>query len=63
MFNDGIPQIVEKYLNEKNNPDQLGHLIEWMIRRYTVYGIPFTGKWYDIGTLEIYRYIFNNFKN
>ncbi|MEM4313117.1 MAG: nucleotidyltransferase family protein [Thermoplasmata archaeon] len=61
MFNNKIQILIEKYLEEKNNPDQMGHLIEWLIKDDVVYGIPFKGRWYDIGTLEIYRYIFNNF--
>jgi glucose-1-phosphate thymidylyltransferase len=61
MFNEDLPSKIKKYMEEGNNPDQLGHLIKWMIKRDVVYGFPFKGKWYDIGSIEVYREVFNSF--
>lgn len=61
MFKNDLPEVIDEYLNTGKNPDQLGHLLEWIIDRDTVYGYPFKGKWYDIGTIETYREIFNMF--
>jgi glucose-1-phosphate thymidylyltransferase len=61
MFKNDLPDIINKYLKEGGNPDQLGHLIEWMIKNDTVYGFPFKGRWYDIGSIDIYKEVFNSF--
>lgn len=47
--------LIEKYLNERNNPDAIGFLIEWMCKNYEVYCYDFKGKWIDIGSKEGYK--------
>ncbi len=44
--------LVERYLAEKNPPDQPGRLVAWLVPRERVYGYRFTGDWYDIGNPE-----------
>ncbi len=44
--------LVGKYLEEGNNPDQPGRLVEWLHTRTPVYAWPVPGKWLDIGTPE-----------
>jgi glucose-1-phosphate thymidylyltransferase len=44
--------LVSKYLDEGNNPDQPGRLIEWLYRRQPVYVWSVPGVWLDIGSPE-----------
>jgi glucose-1-phosphate thymidylyltransferase len=44
--------LVRKYLEEGNNPDQPGRLVEWLYTRTPVYAWPVPGEWLDIGTPE-----------
>jgi glucose-1-phosphate thymidylyltransferase len=42
--------LVRQYLEERNNPDQPGRLLEWLVPRTPVYAWPVPGLWLDIGT-------------
>jgi glucose-1-phosphate thymidylyltransferase len=42
--------LVERYLEEGNNPDQPGRLVEWLHTRVPVYAWQVPGGWIDIGT-------------
>lgn len=44
--------LVRSYLEEGNNPDQPGRLIEWLYPRTPVYTWRLPGRWYDIGSAE-----------
>jgi len=44
--------LIRQYLDEDNNPDQPGRLIEWLYPRTSVYTWRLPGKWYDIGSAE-----------
>jgi glucose-1-phosphate thymidylyltransferase len=44
--------LVGEYLDGGNNPDQPGHLVEWLYRRVPVYAWRVPGRWYDIGSKE-----------
>jgi glucose-1-phosphate thymidylyltransferase len=44
--------LVREYLDEGNNPDQPGRLIEWLYGRTPVYTWRVPGRWLDIGTPE-----------
>jgi glucose-1-phosphate thymidylyltransferase len=44
--------LVRRYLEEGNNPDQPGRLVEWLYTRTPVYAWPVQGGWYDIGSPE-----------
>jgi glucose-1-phosphate thymidylyltransferase len=46
-----LPQ-VRQYLEEGNNPDQPGRLVEWLYPRTPVYTWQLPGEWYDIGSAE-----------
>jgi glucose-1-phosphate thymidylyltransferase len=46
-----LPQ-VRQYLDEGNNPDQPGRLVEWLYPRTPVYTWQLPGEWYDIGSAE-----------
>ncbi|MDQ3889043.1 MAG: nucleotidyltransferase family protein [Actinomycetota bacterium] len=47
--------LVRRYLEEGNNPDQPGRLVEWLYRRTPVYTWRVPGLWYDIGSEETLR--------
>ena len=44
--------LVGRYLEEGNNPDQPGRLVEWMYERTPFYVWHVPGRWYDIGSPE-----------
>ncbi len=44
--------LIRQYLDEKNNPDQPGRLVEWLYPRQAVYTWRLPGAWYDIGSAE-----------
>lgn len=43
-----------KYLDEGNDPDKIGHFIEWLYQHDDVYAFVFSGRWFDIGSFESY---------
>ena len=43
------------FVEETKNPDTTGGYLQWLHRKTTVYGFKFSGKWYDIGSLESYN--------
>ncbi len=50
---------IRQFLDEGQNGDAPGHLIAWLLERESVYGVPMTGAWYDIGSIEAYRTVVN----
>ncbi len=42
--------LIRTYLEDGNNPDQPGRLIEWLYTRTAVYTWTLPGEWHDIGT-------------
>jgi glucose-1-phosphate thymidylyltransferase len=44
--------LVGEYLAGGNNPDQPGHLVEWLYPRVPVYAWQVPGRWYDVGSKE-----------
>jgi glucose-1-phosphate thymidylyltransferase len=44
--------LIHQYIEEGNNPDQPGRLVQWMYPRvpYHVWKVP--GLWYDVGSIE-----------
>ncbi len=41
-----------EYLRESNAVDAAGSYIKWLSEKKNVYGFQFSGKWYDIGSIE-----------
>ncbi len=50
-----------EYLEEKNNSDAPGYFLQWLIKDTEVHGVVNDGEWYDIGTLETYRKVYERF--
>jgi glucose-1-phosphate thymidylyltransferase len=44
--------LVSRYLEEGNNPDQPGRLVQWLYPRTPVYAWRVPGRWYDVGSKE-----------
>jgi glucose-1-phosphate thymidylyltransferase len=45
---------LERYIREGNPPDAAGHFVAWLCKHFPVYGYPFKGLWFDIGSKESY---------
>jgi len=54
--------LVSVYLTETNKSDKAGDYIRWLQAKNEVYAFTFTGKWYDIGSVESYHDAQENFK-
>jgi len=46
---------IRDYLIESQKSDTAGDYIRWLHESRDVYGFKFTGKWYDIGSIESYE--------
>ena len=43
---------LKEYLSESDAVDAAGSYIKWLSEKKNVYGFQFSGKWYDIGSIE-----------
>lgn len=59
---DTLP-LIAQYLAEGNNPDSPGHFPEWLYQRREVRAYLFDGECIDIGTVEAYRAVCEEYKN
>jgi glucose-1-phosphate thymidylyltransferase len=55
IFKPETVQLVLKYLDDGGKPDALGFFISYLINNREVYAWKFDGKWFDIGSLEVYH--------
>jgi glucose-1-phosphate thymidylyltransferase len=54
--------LFSEYLNhEGSNHDSMGYFIAWLIQRTEVRGYVHKGEWYDIGTLDTYKKVFDEY--
>ena len=44
--------LIHQYIDEGNNPDQPGRLVQWLYPRVPFYVWKVPGLWYDVGSLE-----------
>jgi len=56
-------QTIQKYVREKNNPDQPGRLIQWLYTREPVFTYVLEGTWFDIGSIETLQQANRVFEN
>ena len=55
--------MIHQYIEEGNNPDQPGRLVQWMYPRVPFYIWRVPGIWFDVGsaeTLEEANTVFSN---
>jgi len=43
---------LDEYLSQSKAVDAAGSYIQWLSENKCVYGYQFSGKWYDIGSIE-----------
>jgi len=48
-------RFLEEYIHTNNEQDVLGKFFEWLLNREPLYGYPYEGVWFDIGTLDSYK--------
>lgn len=48
---EGVRSILT-YLDKAGNPDAIGFFIKWLVKRKRIFGFVFSGRWFDIGSLE-----------
>ena len=48
----GSLSLIKQYVQEGNNPDQPGRLVQWMYPRTPFYTWSVPGTWFDIGSKE-----------
>jgi glucose-1-phosphate thymidylyltransferase len=44
--------LIHQYIEEGNNPDQPGRLVQWLYPRVPFYTWKVPGLWYDVGSIE-----------
>lgn len=47
--------LTQEYLAQTEKSDTAGDFIRWMLNKNNVCGFKFSGKWYDIGSVESYK--------
>lgn len=50
-----------EYIADGNNPDAPGYFLQWLVGKEDVHGVVYHGRWYDIGTIDTYRKVFDGF--
>jgi glucose-1-phosphate thymidylyltransferase len=55
VFRSDTMGLVNKYLDEGGKRDALGYFIAYLIERRPVLAWKFPGKWFDIGSLDVYH--------
>ena len=58
-----VLSLIKKYIQDGNNPDQPGRLVQWMYTRIPFYTWKISGLWYDIGSKEALAEADDIFKN
>ena len=54
-FPQGSLRLIPRFIKEGHKADKAGDYIRWLTEKDVVYGFKFTGKWYDIGSMESYH--------
>ncbi|MGA1873509.1 MAG: nucleotidyltransferase family protein [Thermoplasmatota archaeon] len=55
IFSPDTLSLVLKYLDQGGKPDALGHFVTYLVQRKSVHAWKFQGRWFDIGSLEVYH--------
>ncbi len=53
--------MLKEYVSGGNNPDAPGYFLQWLMKKDAVYGVVYTDNWYDIGTVETYKEVFDRY--
>jgi glucose-1-phosphate thymidylyltransferase len=61
IFPKEILERLDAYVQKSLNADDIGSFLQWLIKETEVHGIRFSGEWFDIGTIDTYRKIFDSY--
>lgn len=50
-----------EYVNDGNNPDAPGYFLQWLIGKEEIHGVVYKENWYDIGTIDTYKEVFDSY--
>ncbi len=50
----------EEYLGDGNNPDAPGYFLQWLIKNEEIHGVVYREAWYDVGTIDTYKKVFDS---
>ncbi len=50
-----------EYVSDGNNPDAPGYFLQWLISTEKIRGVVYDENWYDIGTVDTYKEVFNQY--
>lgn len=48
-----------EYISDGNNPDAPGYFLQWLIGKDEIHGVVYVENWYDIGTVDTYKKVFD----
>ncbi len=51
----------KEYVNDGNNPDAPGYFLQWLMGKEDVNAVAYEEDWYDIGTVDTYRKVFDSY--
>jgi NDP-sugar pyrophosphorylase family protein len=51
----------DEYLTETKNSDKIGDFVKWLAASTEVHGYVYKEKWHDIGSLETYKQVFDEY--
>lgn len=60
-FPKDLVSFIPQYIKEGGKADRAGDYIKWIAEKHEAYGFTFSGKWYDIGSIESYNEAQKNF--
>ncbi len=62
LFPKDVLEKIDAYIADNaNKSDNIGSFLSWLVRNTEVDGITYTGDWFDIGTVDTYRKIFDSY--
>ncbi|MDE1851573.1 MAG: nucleotidyltransferase family protein [Candidatus Micrarchaeota archaeon] len=50
-----------EYIKNGNNPDAPGYFLQWLISNNEIHGVVYEDNWFDIGTLDTYKKVFEQY--
>ncbi|MCL5413408.1 MAG: nucleotidyltransferase family protein [Candidatus Marsarchaeota archaeon] len=50
----------DEYLKDGNNTDAPGYFLQWLISNEKIDGVVYRESWYDVGTIDTYKKVFDS---
>ncbi|MDE1768287.1 MAG: nucleotidyltransferase family protein [Candidatus Micrarchaeota archaeon] len=61
IFPKSVLRRFDEYIKEGNSPDAPGYFLQWLIGKEEVHAVVYSEKWYDIGTIDTYKEVFDSY--